>query len=315
MKPKLPIDEDVLLQEMLKYIPALYFPENEEDDTIHTLAREEFSRVQNLMRLEYDTEEDPNDSDSPFDAVEEEFEQAVYARIRIDPHIAQIVAIRQETIQKIREAVEKQNNIIGTFYQNRGIHFQHESESEEYDTSPIVVTHNPNYRVCVSYEANTVYELFIDKTGKLLCTLNGEVGEDFDEPIEYIQVEGLIEIAHWLEEHGFIEPDTPEQKYAAWQRGETEMHIVSIEIYSKKTDDSSSGSDDIFYDRKSALEYIAHYFDDDKMPEIKDGYFVCSIRRYVPSLEERQSYSTIESMFDLSEWLSIEPYYVQTVNK
>lgn len=314
MKQQLP-NEDQLLQEMTAYLPPLYFPENEGDDAIHTLARKEFFRIQGLMRLKYDTEEIPGDSCSPFDAIEDEFKQAIYARVRTDPHVVQIAAIRQETIKKIRAAVEKQNNIIGTFYQNRGVHFRHENESEEYDTSPIVVIHNPGYQSYGGYEANTVYELFIDSDGKLLCTLNGEVGEDFDEPIEHIQVEGLIEIAHWLEEQGFIESDTPEQKYAVWQRGETEMHIVSIEIYSKTTGDSSSGSDDIFYDRKSALEYFAHYFDDDKISEIRDGYFVCSIRRYAPSLEERQSYPTIESLFDLSDWLSVEPYHVQIINK
>lgn len=314
MKPQLP-EEDLLLRGMTDCLPALYFPENGDDDLIHALARKEFFRVQGLMRLKYDTEEEPGDSDSPFDAVEDEFEQAVYARIRIDPHVIQVVTTRQDMIRKIREAVEKQNNIIGTFYQNRGVHFRHENESEEYDTSPIVVIHNPGYQSYGGYEANTVYELFIDSEDKLLCTLNGEAGEDFDEPIEHIQVEGLIEIAHWLEEQGFIESDTPEQKYAAWQRGETEMHIASIEIYSRTTGDSSSGSDDIFYDRKSALEYFVHYFDDDKISEIKDSYFVCSIRRFVPSFEERQSYPTIESLFDLSDWLSFEPYYVQTINK
>lgn len=314
MKLQLP-EEDLLFREMTDCLPALYFPENGDDDKIHALARKEFFRVQELMRLKYDTEEEPGDSDSPFDAVEDEFEQAVYARIRIDPHVIQVVTTRQEIIRKIREAVEKQNNIIGTFYQNRGVHFRHENESKEYATSPIVVIHNPGYHSYGGYEANTVYELFIDSEGKLLCTLNGEAGEDFDEPIEHIQIEGLIEIAHWLEEQGFIESNTAEQKYAAWQRGETEIHIVSIEIYSRTTDDSSSGSDNIFYDRKSALEYFAHYFDNDKIPEIKDGYFVCSIRRFVPPLEERQSYPTIESLFDLSDWLSVEPYYVQTINK
>ena len=57
------------------------------------------------------------------------------------------------------------------------------------------------------YESATVYELFIDGNGKLLCTLNGEAGEDFDEPIGQVQTEGLLEIAHWLEEHGFISAD------------------------------------------------------------------------------------------------------------
>ncbi len=56
-------------------------------------------------------------------------------------------------------------------------------------------------------ENAAVYELFIDGNGKLLCTLNGEAGEDFDEPIGQVQTEGLLEIAHWLEEHGFISAD------------------------------------------------------------------------------------------------------------
>lgn len=109
-------------------------------------------------------------------------------------------------MEKIRDAVEKENNIIGTFYRNRGVHYR-EAESPEYETSPIVVVHNSAFYGYGGYESATVYELFIDGNGKLLCTLNGEAGEDFDEPIGQVQTEGLLEIAHWLEEHGFISAD------------------------------------------------------------------------------------------------------------
>ena len=103
--------------------------------------------------------------------------------------------------------MEKENNIIGTFYRNRGVHYR-ESGSPEYETSPIVVVHNPVFYGYGGYEGATVYELFIDGNGKLLCTLNGEAGEDFDEPAENVQTEGLLNITHWLEEYGFIPDDT-----------------------------------------------------------------------------------------------------------
>ncbi len=44
-------------------------------------------------------------------------------------------------MEKIRDAVKKENNIIGTFYRNCGVHYR-EAESAEYETSPIVVVHN-----------------------------------------------------------------------------------------------------------------------------------------------------------------------------
>ena len=106
-------------------------------------------------------------------------------------------------MEKIRDAVKKENNIIGTFYRNCGVHYR-EAESAEYETSPIVVVHNSAFYGYGGYESATVYELFIDGNGKLLCTLNGAAGEDFDEPIGQVQTEGLLEIAHWLEEHRFI---------------------------------------------------------------------------------------------------------------
>ena len=118
-----------------------------------------------------------------------------------------IVSIRKSLIEKIRYAVEKENNIIGTFYRNRGVHYR-DSVSQEYESSPIVAVHNPGSYGYGGYESATVYELLINGGGKLLCTLNGEAGEDFDEPIEHVQLEGLINIVHWLEEYGFIPDDT-----------------------------------------------------------------------------------------------------------
>lgn len=117
-----------------------------------------------------------------------------------------IDAIRNEALSLIRGAVAE-HKIIGTFYKNLGEHYSHDQEPEEYDSSPIVVIHNADFGAYGGYEAATVYELFTDERGRLLCTLNGEAGEDFDEPIEHIQTEGLLCIVEWLVEYGFIDDD------------------------------------------------------------------------------------------------------------
>lgn len=115
-------------------------------------------------------------------------------------------AIRDEALGLIRGTVAE-HKIIGTFYKNLGVHYDHGYEPEEYGSSPIVVTCNPSFGSYGGYEAATLYELFLDGQGRPLCTLNGEAGEDFDEPIEHIQTEGLLCIVEWLVEYGFIADD------------------------------------------------------------------------------------------------------------
>ena len=118
--------------------------------------------------------------------------------------------LRLSLIQVIREAVEKENGCIGTFYKNRGNHHVTVPTEEEYDSSPVVVIGNPTYHSYGGYEAATIYDLYIEMD-RLMCTLNGEAGEDWDESIEKVQTEGLIFITEWLEENGFIaeQPDNP----------------------------------------------------------------------------------------------------------
>lgn len=128
------------------------------------------------------------------------------APVLIAAFACRIDAIRDEALSLIRDAVAE-HKVIGTFYKNMGEHYSHDQEPEEYDSSPIVVTHNTDFCSYGGYEAATVYELFLDGQGRLLCTLNGEAGEDFDEPLEHIQTEGLLCIVEWLVEYGFIADD------------------------------------------------------------------------------------------------------------
>ena len=220
MKPEKPItpkaakifpeDDDALFREMTTYMPRCYFPTSLSEDSIHEFAGEEFSRIRSIVCREYRFDEDKyiteNSGSSPFDFVRDDFEQEMYRRIRKDYTQLGIISVRKSLMEKIRRAVEKENNIIGTFYRNRGVHYR-DTESPEYDTSPIVAVHNPGSYGYGGYESATVYELFIDGDGKLLCTLNGEAGEDFDEPVGHVQIEGLLDITHWLEEYGFIPDD------------------------------------------------------------------------------------------------------------
>lgn len=204
----LSLDNDELYQKMIEYLAPVYFPGSLDEDAITELASEEFCRVRGIICRKYKFDEDKyiqeGDGTSPFDSVCDDVEHEVYARIRKDADFINLTDMHERYIQTIRSAVEKQNNIIGTFYQNKGVHFRNDQEVPEYETSPIVVIHNSTFFNYGGYEANTVYELFIDAQGLLFCILNGEAGENFNEPIEHVQIEGLVEITHWLVEQGFI---------------------------------------------------------------------------------------------------------------
>ncbi len=63
--------------------------------------------------------------------------------------------------------------------------------------------HNGQLGSYGGYEAASVYDLYLDE-GRVICTLNGESGEDWDEPIENVQVEGLMCIVSWLYENNFL---------------------------------------------------------------------------------------------------------------
>ena len=55
------------------------------------------------------------------------------------------------------------------------------------------------------YNAAHVYDLYKDTvTFQLMCSLNGESGDDYDMPIEAVCLEGLFEIVKWLKKFGFL---------------------------------------------------------------------------------------------------------------
>lgn len=117
----------------------------------------------------------------------------------------QIDAVKAELVALIRSTVGHNGDCIGTWYKNIGIHHTKAGIEDEYDDSPTVNIHNKSYATYGGYDAASVYDLFIDPiTFKLLCTLNGEDGEDYDEGISSICVEGLLEIVKWLKLNSFL---------------------------------------------------------------------------------------------------------------
>ena len=137
-------------------MPRCYFPTSLGENSILKFAGEEFRRVKNIVCRRYNFNEDKyireNAGVSPFDSVRGNFEQEVYRRLRKDYAHLSIISIRRSLMEKIRDAVKKENNIIGTFYRNCGVHYR-EAESAEYETSPIVVVHNSAFYGYGGYES------------------------------------------------------------------------------------------------------------------------------------------------------------------
>lgn len=119
----------------------------------------------------------------------------------------QINEIRKVFMQVIRRAVEKEKGCIGMFYKNKGCRHFISQVSEEYDDSPVVVVRNPHLDTYGGFDAATVFDVYVDTEQTLMCTLNDESGDDWDEPLERVQIEGLIEIAEWLQRQGFVPED------------------------------------------------------------------------------------------------------------
>jgi hypothetical protein len=111
---------------------------------------------------------------------------------------------RKCLMQTIIEAVGKENGCIGTFYKNKGCRYFIRQTDEEYDDSPIVVAHIPDISAYGNFIAATVFDLYVDTELRLMCTLNGESGEDWDEPVENLMTDSLLCMVDWLEENGFI---------------------------------------------------------------------------------------------------------------
>jgi hypothetical protein len=135
--------------------------------------------------------------------------------------------LREELTQTIRNAVEKENNCIGTFYKNKGCRSFLSQIKDEYDNSPVVIVHNTDF--IASYgdvEPADVVDLYVNTESQLMCTVNGISCEDWDEPIKHVQTEGLVAIVEWLQKNGFIQ-EQPDNPYRCTNCGSTNVQKMA----------------------------------------------------------------------------------------
>lgn len=194
-------NSEELYQKMLEYMSRHYFPAKVSQFAYNELASEEFSRIRLIICKEYDFNEDryieENDGVSPFDEIREDIEREVIERIFID-HEYYFMRRRQDSVrvwltERITATVRNNGNRICS-------HFMDDDAVTEYP--PIVVSNDSNgYNRYGGYEAATLVGVFL-REDVLYCLLNGEAGENFEQSIDSIQVEGLFEIFKWLNESG-----------------------------------------------------------------------------------------------------------------
>lgn len=193
--------DTALYNEMVSYMPNLYFLADFTELAADTHCSEEFIRIRGLLcrchRFDEEKYIDENDGISPFDDVRADIEAEIRRRIRQDENLRVLFELRRKLIETITFATKKHNNFIDTYYRE-------ENSDAEYDTSPLVVAEDDSaFNRYGGYEAATLYNLFV-RDDQVICTLNGEAGENFEEPITAVQTDGLIVVAQWLEEYGFI---------------------------------------------------------------------------------------------------------------
>lgn len=200
-------NEDALYQKMLSYMPNLYFLTDLSDSEVSRLCSMEFLRIRGLLcrynRFDEEKYINENDGESPFDMVRADVEKEIRSRIRINENLRILLSLRSTLLKIIADTVRSHSNFIDTYYVEEG-------RDAEYKDSPIVVTEDDSaFNRYGGYEAATLYNLQISDD-VVICTLNGEGGENFELPITTVQTDSLIVIVQWLEEYGFIASEKPD---------------------------------------------------------------------------------------------------------
>ena len=62
------------------------------------------------------------------------------------------------------------------------------------------------------------------------------------------------------------------------------------------------------------MRSLVDYFVNENMEKLKDVYYVCEVRLFAPTFEERMTYPDTQSIFDLSDYSMVKPYYSHQVN-
>lgn len=204
-------------------------------------------------------------------------------------------------------SIDNYNHENGTQYDETNVDFNLNIKSIELHHKAIIdglsTSHLEKNEVLVRMCPDTKSPVLIwhHGDGESLCLHNETKEED------------LRAVENWLITNGeALNPEMPDL-YLLWQQGKAELHIASLNIYSKKDRTSLGGADNVFYNQTSALRYLVDYFIGENMDKLNDVYYVCEARLFSPPLHERQSYPMVESLFDLSAYGEVRPYYSHTV--
>lgn len=109
---------------------------------------------------------------------------------------------------------------------------------------------------------------------------------------------------------------TEKDSYKAWQRGELALFISSIIFFSRTNDECIGGEDTDSYSLEEAMSVISEYRTDVSLSELhKEAYCMYEIREIHIPLPERQSYPSIQSIFDYFDFLSITPLFSQKMTE
>lgn len=209
----------------------------------------------------------------------------------------------------------QETTIDGLLVRHCNLHQKNDLNPEEYLSHKVLNSEFLHYPVKTDFLARdeTLIRFCPESKRPVLVQYMGEerclcLHNDSDE-------EDRQAIDNWLATQATTMPETDIPKlFMAWQAGKTEMHITSLNYYRVSDDQPLGGCDNVFYDKRQAMRSLVDYFVHENMEKLRDVYYLCEVRLFAPPLEERRTYPSIQSIFDLSGYYSVKPYYSHTVH-
>ncbi|RHH14421.1 hypothetical protein DW228_06365 [Bacteroides fragilis] len=209
----------------------------------------------------------------------------------------------------------QETDIDGLLARHCNLHQKKEVEPEEYLSHEVLVDEFPKYPIDTDYlieGENFIRVCPVNKCTTLVKYLGKErcicLHDDSQE-------EDRKAVDNWIATQTMpvLDKDNPEL-FTAWQAGKAEMHIASLSYFRVSDKQPLGGCDNVFYEKRQAMRSLVDYFVDENLEKLKDVYYVCEVRLFAPTLEERMTYPSIQSIFDLSDYSTVKPYYSHQIN-
>ncbi len=208
----------------------------------------------------------------------------------------------------------QETDIDGLLARHCNLHQKNNLKPEEYLSHEVLNDEFPDYpantdflkkdEILIRICPETKRPVLVQYTGEERCLCLHNDSEEEDRQA----------IDNWLATQTTTMPETDiPELFTAWQAGKVEMHITSLNYYRISDNQPLGGCNDVFYNKGQAMRSLVDYFVHENMEKLQNVYYTCGVRLFAPPLEERQTYPTIQSIFDLSDYNSVKPYYSHTV--